>query len=859
MKQTKFLFALFMAIVMMAMSPGRAWGHYVQVGDSQYELSEISLEGSPGLTATIELNKGDEIDIYFCESLVTRICPEGNNTLTNTGLSCYINYNWPGSITVADAGKYKLTFSEFIYTEDWVMHDENDPGSIEVAFAEAHLTIMPLDNHVHSYTEEITSEASQKIYPTCTAPGVYYKSCVCGAVSTSEDDTFEIPARGHNFIADHNRIVSAATCTEDAYYVGVCSRCQEESNVRDYGSKLGHDWHADADGVHHACQRCETQEEHTFDSYTVSESTFISEATCTSAALYHLSCRYCDAISQDNKDTFTMGNPLPHTWGDDDKCTVCHNDFNETGDYMIAQVCINDNECLDFSKEDMGANGKNVHIPEGASISVSLNWYNVYPESDLFIEETSSAVNLSFKETDYTNIYVENEGDYIINIRRPYFYSEYFEDEDRYETHASCILSIERHEHSYEDGVCVECGYECQHGDDISIVSASVPDLEYSDYVHYSESYEVIPGIAFEAKCNKCGTKWTQEDTETARVIEIHDLQMDALPTCTEEGCYSVMVDIRFYIDEGAPIMTRQYSNLSGNINSLGHTPVTDEAVDATCTESGLTEGLHCEVCREVIEAQEEIPALGHEFSYEQILCADGYHRFVCTREGCDLQSEEKYAKMFGDYKLVTGDENPTATIPMTKVGNKYYTSLYTDFPYHLSWTDDNNNTSTWTVSSAADGVVTLGEIDDVPANCGVIIIKYADEGSVAECTIEYAPHIYRYEETDASPLLTGSETDVTDPAANQYAFGLSDTGYLGFWHWPGMTIPAWKAYLDLGSETATEARGFRIVFDDETNGIQQLPADASAIEGSYDLMGRKVREVKGLGIVNGKKVFVNY
>ncbi len=847
-----------MAIVMIAMSPGKAWAHYVLVGGNRYELSEISIEGSPGLTATIELSKGNEIEIYFYESLVNRICPEANNTLTNTGLSCDINYNWPGSITVADAGIYQLTFSEFNYTEVWASYDENDPGTYEVLFAQARLTIMPLDNHVHSYTEEITSEESQKIYPTCTAPGVYYKSCVCGAVSTSEDDTFEIPARGHNFIADHDRIVSAATCTEDAYYVGVCSRCPEESNVRDYGSKLGHNWAAAADGVHHTCQRCETQEEHTFDSHTVSESTFISEATCTSAALYHLSCRYCDAICQDDENTFTVGNPLPHTWGDDDKCTVCHNDFNETGDYTIAQVLINDNECLNFSKEDMGANGKKVHIPADASISVSLNWYNVYPESDLYIEETSSAVNLSYKETDYTNIYVENEGDYIINIRRPYFYSEYFEDEDRYETHASCILSIERHEHSYEDGVCVECGYECQHGDDISIVSASAPDIDYDDYVRYYENDEVIQDIEFEIECKTCGKHLTQDDSNIARVTQTN-ITDDNKPTCTEKGRYYFNAEITVYYSEDLPISSIQINEVFGNIIPLGHTPVTDEAVDATCTDSGLTEGLHCEVCREVIEAQEEIPALGHEFSYEQILCADGYHRFVCTREGCDLQSEEKYAKMFGEYREVTGDANPTATIPMTKVGNKYYASLYTDFPYIFSGTADNNNVCKYTVENAADGVVTLGNIIDVPANCGVIFIKYVEEGSVAECTIEYAPHIYRYEETDASPLLTGSETDVTDPAANQYAFGLSDTGYLGFWHWSGMTIPAWKAYLDLGSETATEARGFRIVFDDETNGIQQLPADASAIEGSYDLMGHKVREVKGLGIVNGKKVFVNY
>ena len=44
----------------------------------------------------------------------------------------------------------------------------------------------------------------------------------------------------------------------------------------------------------------------------------------------------------------------------------------------------------------------------------------------------------------------------------------------------------------------------------------------------------------------------------------------------------------------------------------VGHRVVIDEGKDATCTESGLTEGSHCEICGEVIKAQEVIPAKGH-------------------------------------------------------------------------------------------------------------------------------------------------------------------------------------------------------------------------------------------------------
>lgn len=48
------------------------------------------------------------------------------------------------------------------------------------------------------------------------------------------------------------------------------------------------------------------------------------------------------------------------------------------------------------------------------------------------------------------------------------------------------------------------------------------------------------------------------------------------------------------------------------------HTVVVDEAVEPTCTTSGLTAGEHCGTCGEVLIAQEIIPATGHEISIAQ-------------------------------------------------------------------------------------------------------------------------------------------------------------------------------------------------------------------------------------------------
>ena len=75
-------------------------------------------------------------------------------------------------------------------------------------------------------------------------------------------------------------------------------------------------------------------------------------------------------------------------------------------------------------------------------------------------------------------------------------------------------------------------------------------------------------------------------------------------------------------------------------VPALGHKAVTDKAVEATCNKAGLTEGSHCSVCNEVIKAQETVPALGHKWSdWETVVPACVEDGGLKTRE-CSVCGE---------------------------------------------------------------------------------------------------------------------------------------------------------------------------------------------------------------------------
>jgi len=71
--------------------------------------------------------------------------------------------------------------------------------------------------------------------------------------------------------------------------------------------------------------------------------------------------------------------------------------------------------------------------------------------------------------------------------------------------------------------------------------------------------------------------------------------------------------------------------------DKLGHVTAIDSAVEATCTETGLSEGAHCSVCEKILTEQETTLALGHDYKdtvVEPTKTEEGYTEHTCSRCG---------------------------------------------------------------------------------------------------------------------------------------------------------------------------------------------------------------------------------
>lgn len=143
-----------------------------------------------------------------------------------------------------------------------------------------------------------------------------------------------------------------------------------------------------------------------------------------------------------------------------------------------------------------------------------------------------------------------------------------------------------------------------------------------------------------------------------------------------------------------------------------------------------------------------------------------------------------------------------------------------------------------------------------IPANTGVIL--YAEETDTKNFTIATDAA-----ETSVSSLLTGTTmtktlASITDAGKKVYTLQPDpDTNEgVGLYRYNGENVTGFRARLERDADSS--AKGFRLIFGTAT-GIQGTEAEPATGElRIYDLTGRRLtRPVKGLNIINGKKVLI--
>ena len=214
----------------------------------------------------------------------------------------------------------------------------------------------------------------------------------------------------------------------------------------------------------------------------------------------------------------------------------------------------------------------------------------------------------------------------------------------------------------------------------------------------------------------------------------------------------------------------------------------------------------------------------------------------------------------------------------------KYYTTMYTYFPYQCM---DGVKAYYAKEANVTDGVgeVICKEITSgkVPANTAVIL--ECNGLTPKENRLVPLPCTYNYQVPSVTPI-DKSVTPITDnlligtyfnlnfnghinrtkyDPEKHLTFSISDEGSLGFYKWSGQYLTPAKAYLDL-TKISASANSFRLTLTSEEDGVEQVrPAVRMTPAGVYDLQGRKVAESvdenlslpKGIYIVNGKKIVI--
>lgn len=568
--------------------------------------------------------------------------------------------------------------------------DDDSDSEFDGVSYETATRIHELDGHDVDF-DRIVEE------PTCTGKGIARYTCITDGSHFHE--VFIAP-KGHTWGEWESD--SEPTCTENGREVRVCTVCGK-SEARTINA-LGHLWSSTVDGENWGrvtvkptctsegaaedfCLRCDVVNNDILprvikpiDHKLVEVIDY--DPTCMDEGQKHQECEVCGYIDEDTYEDIDI-DPEAHDW--DAWVTV------------KAATCAEEGEMLRWCKRCGDKQEKAIEILEAdfQPIKESKRLIDCY---QMEITTTYRCANCDGKDfggdigvahEDYTETETVDVVSHVFKFEDEYILEEqdptceedgyvtykcvFYDDVDGHEDDEEAVVTFERPALGHKWGNPVlrvrpgegenEYGYwlvECERCHKHKEIIARFLDEECAEDAHEWAVIDKTPASctsegSITYQCNLCG----KVKVETVEMVDhVFELVDEVAPTCTEAGYsnYVCVVCGEPKVEEGEP--------------ATGHTPQVVPAVDATAEATGLTEGVVCAVCGEVLVAQEEIPALAEtHYSIER----DGSKYALTLDEGAK-KLDESYVRIVATYTLSNGDTFSTYNIAqvMEKDGEFY-------------------------------------------------------------------------------------------------------------------------------------------------------------------------------------------
>lgn len=211
-------------------------------------------------------------------------------------------------------------------------------------------------------------------------------------------------------------------------------------------------------------------------------------------------------------------------------------------------------------------------------------------------------------------------------------------------TNSGCnAKTIDKEKHKFNtNNCCTACGYVRDSGEDKPGTPEKPDERQHVCAKNLYHFYENTPS-----------TCATQGSELSLYICKYSDETGNFCGKVYEDENASTLVgEIKLYYLENPNYIEQEFKSYTKSLDLLPHTPIIDEAVAATCTTKGLTEGSHCDVCGNVLKAQEETD-YAHKFVNIKFQTEENGYKVetACSLCGRMADKDVKYSLSLNDNK----------------------------------------------------------------------------------------------------------------------------------------------------------------------------------------------------------------